>query len=90
MLGTEGFDNTCFRIHIYKHRKHGNLHVSKKKKAYQCTSISLQRHAVKVSNLLGGFKRLLVQHSFRKRNVSHQFHLYTRFFNSSPRITLLT
>lgn len=81
MLGTEGFDNTCFRIHIYKHRKHGNLHVSKKKKAYQCTSISLQRHAVKVSNLLDGFKRLLVQHSFRKRNVSHQFHLHTRFFN---------
>lgn len=53
----------------------------KKKKAYQCTSISLQRHAVKVSNLLDGFKRLLVQHSFRKRNVSHQFHLHTRFFN---------
>ena len=80
---------TCFRIHIYKHHKHGNLHVSKQK-AYQCTSISLQRHAVKVSNLLDGFKRLLVQHSFRKRNVSHQFHLHTRFFNSSPRITLLT
>ena len=31
MLGTENYDNTCFRIHIYKHRKHGNLHVSKKK-----------------------------------------------------------
>ena len=80
MLGTENYDNTCLRIHIYKHRKHGKLHVSKKKKAYQCTSISLQRHAVKVSNLLDGFKRLLVQHSFRKRNVSHQFHLHTRFF----------
>ena len=80
MLGTEGYDNTCSRIHIYKHRKHGNLHVSKKKKAYQCTSISLQRHAVKVSKS-DGFKRLLVQHSFRKRNVSHQFHLHTRFFS---------
>lgn len=56
--------------------------MSLKKKAYQCTSISLQRHAVKVSNLLDGFKRLLVQHSFRKRNVSHQFHLHTRFFNN--------
>ena len=32
MLGTENYDNTCFRIHIYKHRKHGNLHVSKKKR----------------------------------------------------------
>ena len=31
MLGTENYDNTCLRIHIYKHRKHGKLHVSKKK-----------------------------------------------------------
>ena len=78
MLGTEDYDNTCFRIHIYKDRKHGNLHVSKTK-AYQCTS--LQRHAVKLSTLLDGFKQLLVQHSFRKRNVSHQFQLHTGFFN---------
>ena len=32
MLGIEDYDNTCFRIHIYKHRTHGNLHVSKNKK----------------------------------------------------------
>ena len=59
MLGTEGYDSTCFRIHIYKHRTHGNLHVSKKK-AYQCASISLQRHSVKLSNLLDRLKELLV------------------------------
>ena len=81
MLGTESYDSTCFGIHIYKHPTHGNLHVSKKK-AYQCASISLQRHSVKLSNLLDRLKQLLVQHSLRRRNVSHQFHLNTRVFKS--------
>lgn len=61
--------------------------MSLKKKAHQCTSISLQRHAVMLSNLLDGFKQLLVQHSLRKRNVSHQFHLHTRSPNHALDVT---